>query len=140
MSDRSLITYVGSSSVRADVVSALCQTRRETDELLDSLDASESAVYDALSALERRGVVASVEDGWRLTGVGRLVGDRLDRQQATEELLAEAPEYWQHHDTSVLPKRFRRRLPELGGYDVVRATPTDLDKMVRAVVERVESV
>jgi len=140
MSDRSLITYVRSSSVRAEIVGALCATRRETEDLLDSLDASESAVYDALSALERRGVVASADGGWRLTGVGRLVGDRLDRQRATEELLAESPEYWQQHDTSVLPKRFRRRLPELGDYEVVRGTTTDLDRVVRAVVKRVESV
>lgn len=140
MSDRSVITYVGSSSVRTDIVGELCETHRETDDLLASLDASESAVYDALSALERRGVVASADDGWRLTGVGRLVGDRLDRQRATEELLAATPEYWQNHDTSVLPKRFRRRLPEIGEYDVIRATPTDLDKGIRAVVARVESV
>lgn len=140
MATDSLVNYVGSSSVRSDVVGALCEQSRPTDDLLAALNASESAVYDALSNLETRGVVSETADGWRLTGTGRLVGDTLERRRATDRLLAAHPTYWETHDTSVLPQVFRCRLPELGDYDVVERAEHDLRGLVPWVVEKVEGV
>jgi len=140
MGVESLIQYVRTSSVRTDILGSLCPGAKPTNELLSAVAASESAIYDALSNLEGRGLVTSTDDGWRLTGTGRLVVDTIHRQQCLEELLAVAPQYWESHDTSVLPQPFRCRLPELDEYTVVRGTQTDINRPVREVVTRVESV
>ncbi|WP_254278743.1 helix-turn-helix transcriptional regulator [Haloarcula marina] len=140
MGGSSHVEYVGASSVRSDVVCTLCDRTRRTDELLSALDASESAVYDALSDLETRGVIVETPDGWRLSGIGRLVADTLARQHATDALLAAEPEYWESHDASVVPEPFRCRLPELGEYEVLRAAERDLRGLVPWVVEKVEAV
>jgi len=134
------IAYVRSSSVRTDVVGSVSERTRSTDEILAALDASESAVYDALSDLQSRGVVSESGDGWQLTGTGRLICDTLERQQATDRLLSSDPAYWERHDVSVIPQPFRRRLPELGDYDVERATEGDLRGLVPWVVSHVEAV
>ncbi|MDS0221548.1 DUF1724 domain-containing protein [Haloarcula sp. S1AR25-5A] len=134
------IQYVRTSSVRTDLITALCPEDKPTDELLSVLDASESAIYDALSNLKGRGLVTSMDDGWRLTGTGRLVADTIHRQELLEDLLAADAEYWELHDTSVLPQPFRLRLPEIDAYTVVRSTQTDINRPVREVVTRVESV
>jgi len=134
------IMYVRSSSVRTDVVDSVSEKTRSTDEILAALDASESAVYDALSNLQSREVIAETTDGWQLTGTGRLICDALERQEETDRLLSSAPDYWERHDVSVLPQPFRRRLPELGDYDVVRSTEGDLRGLVPWVVSRVEAV
>lgn len=139
MSDNSVVQYVSTSSVRSDILSGICDCRKETDDLLAALDASESAVYEALSNLERRGLVTSTAEGWRLTGTGRLVTDAIDRQRETERLIEAAPKYWENHDTSLLPRRFRCRLRELDEYEIVRGTQTDINRPVREVVTRVES-
>jgi len=136
----SVIQYVRTSSVRTDIITALCPGDKPTDELLAEVDASESAIYDALSNLEGRGLVCSMDDGWRLSGTGRLVADTIHRQQRLDELIAVDTQYWEHHDTSVLPESFRCRLPEIGEYTVVRGTKTDINRPVREVVSRVESV
>jgi len=140
MGVKSVIQYVRTSSVRTDIIGSLCPGARPTNELLSAVDASESAIYDALSNLEGRGLVTSMDDGWRLTGTGRLVADTIHRQQRLEDLFAVDPQYWEHHDTSVLPQPFRCRLPELNEYTVIRGTQTDINRPVREVVTRVESV
>ncbi|WP_058995810.1 winged helix-turn-helix domain-containing protein [Haloarcula sp. CBA1127] len=140
MGVESLIQYVRTSSVRTDIIGSLCPGAKATNELLSAVTASESAIYDALSNLEGRGLVTSMDDGWQLTGTGRLVADTIHRQQRLEELFAMAPQYWESHDTSVLPHPFRCRLPELDEYTVIRSTQTDINRPVREVVTRVENV
>lgn len=140
MPNNSHIDYVRSSSVRSDVVDSLADRTESTDQILATLTASESAVYDALSNLQNRGVIVETEDGWQLSGTGRLINDMLKRQQATDRLLSAEPSYWDHHDVTTIPQPFRRRLPELGEYEIVRATESDLRGLVPWVVSHVESV
>ncbi|KAA9397422.1 DUF1724 domain-containing protein [Haloarcula sp. CBA1130] len=140
MGVESIIQYVRTSSVRTDIIGSLCPGAKSTNELLSAVTASESAIYDALSNLEGRGLVTSMDDGWQLTGTGRLVADTIHRQQRLEELFAVDPQYWESHDTSVLPQPFRCRLPELDEFTVIRGTQTDINRPVREVVTRVESV
>jgi predicted transcriptional regulator len=138
MSDRRPVRYVCRSSVREDLVCRLAETRTTTDELLELLDASESAVYDALSNLRARDFVESSEAGWRLTGGGQLAADALCRMRETERLLTD--DYWNHHDTRVLPQPYRCRLPELGDYEILRAHESDLNRQVRQVASRIDAV
>jgi len=53
----SVYDFVISSSVRVDILERLAGTPQPTDQLIDHLDASTSAVYTALADLERQGVV-----------------------------------------------------------------------------------
>ncbi|MDT3435366.1 transcriptional regulator FilR1 domain-containing protein [Haloarcula sp. 1CSR25-25] len=140
MGVKSVIQYVRTSSVRTDIIGSLCPGTKPTDELLSAVDASESAIYDALSNLEGRGLLTSTDDGWGLTGTGRLVADTIHRQRSLEDLFAIDTQYWERHDTSVLPQPLRCRLRELDEYTVVRGTQTDINRPVREVVTRVESV
>lgn len=139
MSDLRPVRYVCRSSVREDLVCTLGETSSTTDELLEGLDASESAVYDALSNLQTRDLVESHEDGWRLSGGGQLVADALRRMRETETLLRD-DDYWNDHDTRVLPQTYRRRLPELGDYEILRAHESDLNRQVRQVAGRIDAV
>ncbi|WP_324757833.1 helix-turn-helix transcriptional regulator [Haloarcula montana] len=140
MSGQRPIRYVCTSSVREDLVCALGEMSRTTGELLETLDASESAVYDALSNLEEKGLVDSHRDGWRLTGGGQLVADALGRIRDTESLLADDEDYWNDHDTRVLPQVYRCRLPELGDYEILRAHESDLNRQVRQIASRIDAV
>lgn len=136
MNTESVVGYVLSSSVRTDVLLAVRADRLSIDELIDSVDASESAVYNAVSDLERKGLVRSLDDGWEATGSGQLVADLLEQQENLCRLLAD--EYWQTHDVSSLPRRFRLRLTELADAEVFHASDTDPHATVREVCDRVE--
>jgi predicted transcriptional regulator len=136
VSSESIVGYVLGSSVRTDVLLAVVAERRSIAAVLDAVDASESAVYNAVGDLERKGLVRSLETGWAATGSGQLVADLLEQQGNLCRLLAD--DYWRTHDVAALPRRFRLRLTELADAEVFRASDTDPHAVVREVRDRVE--
>jgi len=138
MHGESVYSFVISSSVRVDIVQRLATSPQPTAHLIDYLDASTSTVYTALADLERQGVVFDGDAGWRLTGQGRLVVDLIDRQQSTVQTINYDQEYWETHRTDHLPREFRRRLPELGDYEVVRSEPPDVRAHARVAIDLLE--
>jgi predicted transcriptional regulator len=131
------VEYVLSSSVRTDVLAAVVDGPVEMAALIGAIDASESAVYNAVGDLERRELVRSVADGWAATGSGQLVADLLEQQANLCRLLSD--DYWRTHDVSALPRRFRIRLTDLADATVYRGSDTDPHATIREVCERVEA-
>lgn len=125
------------SSVRTDVLVSVASDPTATGGLIESIDASESAIYNAVGELERRGLLRTVGDRHEVTGSGQLVADLLEQQANLCRLLDD--DYWQHHDVGALPRRFRLRLTELAGAEVFRAPDTDPHAKVREVSERIEA-
>lgn len=138
MHGNSVYEFVISSSVRVAILQRLAATPQPTDDLIDHLDASTSAVYTALADLERQGVVFDGDADWRLTGHGRLVVDLIDRRNATVQTITQDQDYWATHRTDHLPREFRRRLPELGDYEIVRSEPPDVRAHARVAVDLLE--
>lgn len=132
------VQAVLSSAVRADVLRAVADGTRTTNDLLAAVDASSSATYNAIGRLEDAGLLAPGEDGWQVTGTGRLVADCVILQQRLSRLLEDAGEYFAAHDTSVLPVEYRFRLSDLAGGRVLRATETEPQRVVREVTELLE--
>lgn len=130
------IRFVASSSVRSDIVGDLAGEPATTDELLETLDASSSAIYNALGELEDATLLAEQSNTWTLTGSGRLVADVVQQRAQTEDVLADVNQYLQTHDLSVLPQQFRLRLGELQGATVLEATDTEPNRVVREVSDR----
>nr|WP_185903237.1 transcriptional regulator FilR1 domain-containing protein [Halonotius terrestris] len=116
----------------------LATTPQPTDGLIDQLDAGTSTVYTALADLERQGVVFDGDAGWRLTGQGRLVVDLIERRKSTVRTIKHDRDYWETHRTDHLPREFRRRLPELGEYEIVRSEPPDVRAHARVVIDLLE--
>lgn len=139
-SESSVVEYVIGSDVRTRVLLGIADDGGRTCEMLDESPASESAVYNALSALEERGVIHTDSDGaWELTGLGRIVADVVVLQKRTGSLLSTDLDYWQNHDVSALPAEFRANLSALDGCEIVRATETDPHRVVRKVGDVIES-
>ena len=132
------LQFVLSSSVRSDVLVAVADGHRTTDVLLEALDASSSAIYNALGRLEEGGLLTADRDEWHLTGSGRIVADVVLERDRLGALLAQHGEYFQRHDASVLPADHRCRMGELAGGEVIRASSAEPQAVVRAVSRRLE--
>lgn len=135
----SVYDFVISSSVRVDTLRALSATPGETDEIIDRLAASQSAVYTALTDLEQRSVIYETDGVWDLTGQGRLILDLIEESHAIEQLFERDREYWETHRTDVLPRKYRQRLPVLGPYEIIRSEPPDVRAHSREIITRLES-
>lgn len=132
------VQAVLSSSVRADVLLAVAEGTRTTNDLLAALSASSSAVYNAIGRLEELALLDAGQDGWRVTGTGRLVADHVGQKQRLSSLLAESGDYFAAHDASVLPVEHRLRMSDLAGGWVLEATDTEPQLVVREISERLE--
>jgi predicted transcriptional regulator len=137
MSGSTVFRDVLSSTVRTDVLLAVTEGSRTTAGLKKDVDASESAVYNALGDLERRGLVRSVDGHWEPTGSGQLVTDLVAQGTKLERLVEDG--YWMRHDVATLPWGFRLRLPELADADVFRAPDTNPHAVIREVCDRIEA-
>lgn len=140
-SDRDGIGFVTGSSVRSAIVDQLSERAASTEQLLERLEASTSAVYSSLGELEERGLVCVSGDGpWELTGQGRLVADVVCQRDRCGRLFRETGEYLRTHDTSVLPRPLRLRMGELatGDVDVIAATETEPHRVVEEITRRLE--
>ena len=123
MSERTA-AFVARSGARSAVLRAVAAEGRPGEELVSTLDLSKSGVYKAINELAERDLIAQDGTAWTATALGRLVVDELDRHRRLDALLDHG-EYWLTHDLSVLPDRFRRRMPELGAVDVMRNPDND---------------
>jgi len=131
--------FVIASSVRTEIVLRVADGPQPTDALLSGIDASDSAVYDALSTLRERGLLVEGDEGWDLTAHGALVADSIAAWQAAEEFLTTDPDFWKHHRLDVLPAEFRRRLPNIGDYEIIRDSPQDPNRSEDVAIGMLES-
>jgi len=131
--------FVLTSSVRTDIVLRVLEATTPTDALLSGIDASDSAVYNALSTLRNRGLIRECEEGWKLTAHGHLVAESVAAWQSSEDFLATDPAFWKNHEIDVIPAQFRRRLPEIGEYEIIRDTPQEPNRCMDVAISMLES-
>ncbi|RJX43482.1 hypothetical protein DM826_06010 [Halonotius aquaticus] len=131
--------FVLTSSVRTEIVLRVAERVTPTDMLLSEIMASDSAIYDALGTLRDRGLLTQSDTGWELTAHGSLVADSVEAWQSSEAFLETNPMFWKTHRTSVIPPQFRRRLPEIGDYEIIRDTPQDPNRSEDVAISILES-
>jgi len=131
--------FVLTSSVRTEIVLRVAERVTPTDMLLSEITASDSAIYDALGTLRDRGLLTQSDTGWELTAHGSLVADSVEAWQSSEAFLETNPMFWKTHRTSVIPPEFRRRLPEIGDYEIIRDTPQDPNRSEDVAISILES-
>jgi predicted transcriptional regulator len=131
--------FVLTSSVRTDIVLRVSEATTPTDALLSGIDASDSAVYNALSTLRNRGLVTECDGGWKLTAHGHLVAESVADWQSSESFLARDPAFWKNHEIDVIPAQFRGRLPDIGEYDIIRDTPQEPNRCMDVAISMLES-
>jgi predicted transcriptional regulator len=131
--------FVLTSSVRTEIVLRVAEGLPTTDELLSEITASDSAIYDALGTLRDRGLLTQTDTGWEPTAHGSLVADSVETWQSSETFLDQNPDFWKNHRTTVIPAQFRRRLPEIGEYEIIRDTPQDPNRSEDVAISILES-
>ncbi|MFC6757495.1 MULTISPECIES: helix-turn-helix transcriptional regulator [Haloarcula] len=131
--------FVLTSSVRTEIVLRVAERPTPTDALLSGIDASDSAVYDALSTLRGRGLLTEGDEGWKPTAHGHLVADSVSEWLSAEDFRATDPAFWKNHQIDVIPAAFRRRLPEIGEYEIVRDVPQEPNRCEDVAISMLES-
>jgi predicted transcriptional regulator len=130
---------VFASSVRQTVLLALRDRPRQRRDLLDDVDASKSAVYDALNELRDRDLLREGRSRrWETTGLGDVVADCVADRKRTGDVLAAHAAYWQAHDPSALAEPFRTSLGALADAELLSSPDAEPFRVVGTVVDVIE--
>ncbi|WP_323675348.1 transcriptional regulator FilR1 domain-containing protein [Halorubellus sp. PRR65] len=130
---------VFTSSVRRTVLAELGERPRQRRDLLDDVDASKSAVYDALNELRDRDLLREGRSRrWETTGLGDLVADYVAARERTGEVLSTHADFWATHDGTALPEPFRASLGALAGAERLDSPDAEPFRVVGRVVDVVE--
>jgi predicted transcriptional regulator len=130
------LTFVAGSTARREVLSVLASDPSTRSEVLDSAGSSKSSVYDALNKLEEKGFVYQRDDDcWATTSAGQVLSDAIRRCERTEAVIEDDAAYWESHDASRIPERFRAEFHAFEGYEVVRSPDTDPYRASRLVAD-----
>lgn len=131
---------VFTSSVRQSVLAELGERPRQRRDLLDDVDASKSAVYNALNELRDRDLVREGRSRrWETTGLGDLVADYVAQRERTSAVLEGHADYWTAYDPSGLPEPFAASLGALAGCDRLTAPDAEPFRSITEVVDIIES-
>lgn len=130
---------VFASSVRRAVLAELSERPRQRRDLLDDVDASKSAVYNALNELRDRDLLREGRvRRWETTGLGELVADYVAARERTGDVLSTHAEYWATHDPTALPESFRTTLGALAGAERLSSPDPEPFRVVGTVVDIIE--
>jgi predicted transcriptional regulator len=130
---------VFSSSVRQAVLRELSERPRQRRDLLDDVDASKSAVYNALNELRDHDLLREGRTRrWETTGLGEVVADYVAARDRTGDVLSAHADYWASHDPSALPDPFRSSLGALAGADRLGSPDTEPFRVGSHVVDVIE--
>jgi predicted transcriptional regulator len=139
MTSESPLEFVRASAVRTALLEAVVEGPARRRALVRRLDASESAVYQAVGDLADREIICADDGVWRPTGVGRILADLIEHRRDTATVLDDAAGFWRDHDATAIPAPFRRRLADLAGCTVVSGTNSDPERALRTVRERLDA-
>jgi predicted transcriptional regulator len=130
---------VFASSVRQTVLAELGERPRQRRDLLDDVDASKSAVYNALNELRDRDLLREGRSRrWETTGLGDLVADYVADRDRASEVLSTHADYWATHDPDALPAAFRASLGALAGAELLESPASEPFRVVGRVVDVIE--
>lgn len=130
---------VFASSVRRAVLAELSERPRQRRDLLDDVDASKSAVYNALNELRDRDLLREGRTRrWETTGLGDLVAEYVAARERTGEVLSTHAEYWTTHDATAVPESFRTTLGALAGAERLASPDAEPFRVAGTVVDVIE--
>jgi predicted transcriptional regulator len=135
----SVFDAVFTSSVRQTVLGELHAEPRQRRDLLEDVDASKSAVYNALNDPRDRNLLREGRSRrWETTGLGDIVADYVADRERTGDVLSAHADYWATHDPSALPEPFRASLGALAGAERVSSPDPEPFRVVSTVVDVIE--
>lgn len=139
MANTDVVAFVLTSAARRAVVDQLTEGSADSATLVAETTTSQSATYDAINRLQDQGLIVSTDDDcWSLTALGWMVGDLLDRATRLNNIAVMDCTFWETHDLSGLPERFRRQLDQIDGCSIIESPDPDPYRAARRLKQAIE--
>jgi predicted transcriptional regulator len=126
--DTGLINFLVDSEKRKNLLILLHGSSKTLDEIRRPLNVTSSGIIPQIRKMEERHLIARVKGKYKLTEMGCVIADYFCNFEGIEKIFDKNMKFWDEHKISAIPGEFRMRLHELGNYEIVRSTITDIFK------------
>jgi len=120
-----IVRFMVSSRKRLKTLIFLSGGEGTLQSIKEATNSSSPAIIPQLRRMERMKLLKRKGRNYSLSSTGKVLAEHLRRLTATAEVFERYPDFWNSHELSALPEKFRMRLYELGKYRVLRADRTD---------------
>jgi predicted transcriptional regulator len=120
------LSFIIRSTKRKNLLLFLRNGPRTLREIREGLNVSSSGIIPQIRKLEARYLLSKNGNKYMLTQMGSVIAEHLCRLDGTLKVFEQNPQFWVEHDVCAIPEEFRLRLYQLGNYEIVRSTLTNV--------------
>ena len=120
------LSFLVLSGKRENLVRLLNKGPKTLQEIKNSLNVTSSGIIPEIRKLEEKRLIQQKEREYSLTEIGEVVAESISRVERNIHVFNRDLKFWNEHRIEGIPKEFRLRLYELGNYEIIRSTTTDI--------------
>ncbi len=121
-----LINFLVDSEKRKNLLLLLREGSKTLEEIREHLKVTSSGIIPQIRKMEERHLTIQTNHRYELTDMGSVIADYFCNFEGIEKVFINNMKFWDEHKISAIPVEFRLRLYELGNYEIIRSTPTDI--------------
>ncbi len=121
-----LLSFLVLSYKRKDLLLFLREGPKTLQEIRNSLEVTSSGIIPEIRKMEEKQLIYQMNREYALTEIGEVVAESMFRFEGILHVFSEDTKFWSDHDISGIPEEFRLRLHELGKYEIIKSTATDI--------------
>ncbi|OGH05783.1 MAG: hypothetical protein A2W22_01695 [Candidatus Levybacteria bacterium RBG_16_35_11] len=114
------------SEKRRNLLLLLLDSPKTLSEIREALLVTSSGIIPQIRKMEDYKLIYQKERKHVLTEMGKVLAEYLQNFQKIQLIFGKDIKFWNEHNISVIPHDFRLKLHELGNYEIIKSTPTDL--------------
>ena len=121
-----LIQSIYSSRLKIQILLSLAEGTKSLSDLREITGSTSQALIPKIRTLERLSLVESMEHGYTLTVLGRVVTSKIEDFVVTIGEIQQHREFWASHDLGAVPPEFLNEIGQLIESEVQFDTATDI--------------
>ncbi len=123
---RLLLSFLALSEKREKLLLFLLNGPKTLQEIRASLNVTSSGIIPEIRKMEEKLLVHQANREYYLTEIGEVVAESMSQFEGTLRIFSENSRFWNEHSISGIPADFRLRFHELGNYELIKSTLTNI--------------
>lgn len=120
------LSFLVLSGKRENLVRLLNNGPKTLQGIKESLNVTSSGIIPEIRKLEEKRLIQQKERDYSLTEIGEVIAESISQVERNIHVFNQELKFWSEHRIESIPKDFRLRLYELGNYQIIRSTTTDI--------------
>ena len=121
-----ILSFLVLSEKREKLLLFLRNGPKTLQEIREYLTVTSSGIIPEIRKMQEKQLVHQINREYALTEIGEVIAESVSQIEGILQVFSNDTKYWGEHNISGIPENFRLRLHELGKYETIKSTATDI--------------